>query len=53
MIAERIVDEDDISFQDMQIIRREFSKNLKIDLSRGRIDEKFAKQVSGVRFRTR
>jgi hypothetical protein len=34
LIAERIVDEDDISFQDMQSIRRAFAKNLKIDLGR-------------------
>jgi hypothetical protein len=34
LIAERIVDLDDISFQDMQSIRRAFSKNLKLDLGR-------------------
>lgn len=34
LIAERIVNEDDISFQDMQSTRRAFSKNLKIDLGR-------------------
>jgi hypothetical protein len=34
LIADRIVAEDDISFQDMQSIRRAFSKNLKIDLGR-------------------
>jgi hypothetical protein len=35
LIAERIVDQDDISFQDMQSIRRAFSKNLGLDLGRG------------------
>jgi hypothetical protein len=34
LIAERIVDQDDISFQDMQSIRRAFSKNLAVDLGR-------------------
>jgi len=34
LIAERIVNEDDISFQDMQSTRRAFSKNLKLDLGR-------------------
>jgi hypothetical protein len=34
LIAERIVDQDDISFQDMQSTRRAFSKNLKLDLGR-------------------
>jgi hypothetical protein len=34
LIADRIADEDDISFQDMQSIRRAFSKNLALDLGR-------------------
>jgi hypothetical protein len=34
LIAERIVEEDDISFQDMQSIRRAFNKELGIDLAR-------------------
>lgn len=34
LIAERIVEEDDISFQDMQSIRRAFNKELLIDLGR-------------------
>jgi len=37
LIADRIVDEDDISFQDMQSIRRAFSQNLGLDIGR---DEK-------------
>jgi hypothetical protein len=34
LIAERIVDQDDISFQDMQSIRRAFSKNLAVEIGR-------------------
>jgi len=34
LIAERIVEEDDISFQDMQSTRRAFNKELGIDLAR-------------------
>jgi hypothetical protein len=34
LIAERIVEEDDISFQDMQSIRRAFNRELGIDLGR-------------------
>ena len=34
LIADRIIDQDDISFQDMQSTRRAFAKNLDVDLGR-------------------